>query len=25
MTRDVDEMVDHHDPNVERIVHEDGL
>jgi len=25
MTRDVDEMVDHHDPNVERIVQEDGL
>jgi len=25
MTRDVDGMVDHHDPNVERIVHEDGL
>lgn len=25
MTRDVDRMVDHHDPNVERIVQEDGL
>ena len=25
MTREVDRMVDHHDPNVERIVQEDGL
>ena len=25
MTRDVDRMVDHHDPNVERIVQEDGI
>jgi len=25
MTRDVDRMVDHHDPNLERIVQEDGL
>ncbi|MBW1691484.1 MAG: lysophospholipid acyltransferase family protein [Deltaproteobacteria bacterium] len=25
MTRDVDRMVNHHDPNVERIVQEDGL
>jgi len=25
MTRNVDRMVDHHDPNVERIVQEDGL
>ena len=25
MTRDVDRMVDHHDPNVERIVQEDGM
>jgi len=25
MTRDVDGMVDHHDPNVERIFQEDGL
>jgi lysophospholipid acyltransferase (LPLAT)-like uncharacterized protein len=25
MTRDVDGMVDHHDPNVERIIQEDGL
>lgn len=25
MTRDVDRMVDHHDPNMERIVQEDGL
>ena len=25
MTRDVDRMVDHHDPNVEQIVQEDGM
>jgi len=25
MTRDVDQMVDHHDPNLERIIQEDGL